>query len=128
MGNSRSLVNISISAMQKDRNKCFYCGRAFNDSDRLPSRDHIVPVSKGGGNISKNILLVCMLCNKIKADYSLEEFRDKASKVWPTGDKSGLFFTLLNINTTILYRNRVGVGLLKLKRKNKPINTAWHGD
>jgi 5-methylcytosine-specific restriction endonuclease McrA len=47
-------------------NKCIYC-----DSDRDLTLDHVKPRSKGGDNISRNVVCACRCCNQQKGseDY-----------------------------------------------------------
>lgn len=42
--------------------KCAYCGRDF-DENNLPTRDHVMPISKGGDNTKENIVPACRSCN-----------------------------------------------------------------
>lgn len=55
--------------------KCFYCERHMPFS-RI-TRDHIIPKSKGG--TLKHAVFACHRCNQMKANLSLQQFRDK---VW----------------------------------------------
>ncbi len=48
-------------------NKCAMCGKRFCNS-RPPTKDHIVPVSKGGGFTFENIQALCRNCNSSKQD------------------------------------------------------------
>ena len=50
--------------------RCAYCGIPFDDNNR-PERDHVIPVSKGGGNTKDNIVPSCRLCNAKKGDRIL---------------------------------------------------------
>ncbi len=50
-----------------DVNGNFVCG------DTYPTRDHIVPISKGGTHTWDNVRLACRKCNSIKNDRLLEE-------------------------------------------------------
>jgi len=47
----------------RDRGKCQMCG-----SRKELQYDHIIPVSKGGGNTERNIQLLCKDCNQEKLD------------------------------------------------------------
>lgn len=70
----------------KSNNKdhCFYCERIFSDSlppdyilhgiPLLRTRDHIIPLSKGGSNHYSNKVACCHQCNKLKADNMPEDF------------------------------------------------------
>ncbi len=55
----------------RDRQVCAYCGL------RLPlrelSRDHVVPVSRGGRNVWTNVVTACRSCNTCKSDRLPEE-------------------------------------------------------
>lgn len=51
------------------KNKCAYCG----DSIDLLTKDHVVPVSKGGPYIRSNIVPACNSCNTSKGS---EDFKD----------------------------------------------------
>jgi len=45
--------------------RCAYCGIEFN-CELLPTKDHIIPVSKGGNNTKDNIVPACRSCNSKK--------------------------------------------------------------
>jgi 5-methylcytosine-specific restriction endonuclease McrA len=49
--------------------RCVYCG------DAATSRDHAIPVSRGGTNTIDNILPACLTCNLRKHDKTPDEFR-----------------------------------------------------
>ena len=57
----------------RDRHICAYCGNHFT-SNHL-SRDHIVPVSRGGENVWMNVVTACKECNSHKSDRTLKECR-----------------------------------------------------
>lgn len=46
-------------------NKCAICGKRFCKS-RPPTKDHIVPLSKGGGLTFENVQALCHSCNSSK--------------------------------------------------------------
>lgn len=50
-------------------NRCAYCGK-----DRPLTRDHVVPISKGGTDDIANIIPACQLCNSKKRTRTPEEF------------------------------------------------------
>ena len=45
--------------------RCAYCGCDFNE-DNMPTKDHVIPISKGGDNIKENIVPACRGCNSKK--------------------------------------------------------------
>lgn len=56
---------------RRDRNMCLYCGDHLHDCEL--TRDHIVPVSRGGTDTWENVVTACRACNHRKADMSLDE-------------------------------------------------------
>ena len=44
---------------------CAYCGIEF-DCEKLPTRDHIIPISRGGDNTKENVVPACRSCNAKK--------------------------------------------------------------
>jgi 5-methylcytosine-specific restriction endonuclease McrA len=57
----------------RDRHLCAYCGRHFR-FDEL-TREHIVPVSRGGRDTWMNCITACRSCNGHKANRLPEEAR-----------------------------------------------------
>jgi len=53
---------VRIAVWRRDDGKCARCGNREN-----LEYDHIVPVSKGGGNTARNIELLCESCNRKKS-------------------------------------------------------------
>lgn len=58
------------SVLSRDGVKCQHCG-----TDQDLTIDHIVPVSKGGGNELENLQVLCKSCNSKK--------KDLVAKRWP---------------------------------------------
>ncbi|PKM22813.1 MAG: HNH endonuclease [Gammaproteobacteria bacterium HGW-Gammaproteobacteria-14] len=58
---------------RRDQNICLYCGNPFHDHEL--TRDHIVPVSRGGRDQWLNVVAACRRCNQHKGDRRLEECR-----------------------------------------------------
>ena len=56
---------------QRDRNLCLYCGDQFPVSQL--TRDHVVPVSRGGRSVWENCVTACKNCNQHKDDRTPEE-------------------------------------------------------
>lgn len=62
------------------KSHCFYCEREFNVSNYgtnkpcAQTRDHIIPVSKGGNSKPCNMVYSCIECNNLKGSLSLERF------------------------------------------------------
>lgn len=55
----------------RDRNFCMYCANKFSDSQL--TRDHVVPISRGGLDEWTNVAAACRRCNIHKGDRLLHE-------------------------------------------------------
>ncbi len=64
-----AITNIKLFA--RDRQLCAYCGRQFR-LDEL-TREHIIPVSRGGGDSWMNCITACRACNGHKGNRMPEE-------------------------------------------------------
>jgi len=56
---------------RRDKNMCMYCGQQF--SAGVLTRDHIVPVSKGGRDEWTNVVSACRPCNHRKDNKTLDQ-------------------------------------------------------
>lgn len=56
---------------QRDHNLCLYCGQQFPPSQL--TRDHVVPVSRGGECVWENCVTACKNCNQRKDDRTPDE-------------------------------------------------------
>jgi len=65
--------------------RCRYCVKLTNLHDGV--LDHVLPLSKGGSNLRRNLVFACRVCDKLKADLvfegvpSLEEILAKRAVV-----------------------------------------------
>lgn len=57
----------------RDRCICAYCGRVFHENDL--TREHIVPISAGGGHHWMNLVTACRSCNHRKGARTPEQAR-----------------------------------------------------
>ncbi|SEK80943.1 5-methylcytosine-specific restriction endonuclease McrA [Pseudoxanthomonas sp. GM95] len=64
-----SLTNQALFA--RDDHLCLYCGQQF--SRQLLTRDHVLPVSKGGRDIWENVVSACFHCNSRKANRTPQQ-------------------------------------------------------
>ncbi len=56
---------------RRDDHMCLYCGDYLYDAEL--TRDHVVPVSRGGADTWENVVTACRECNHRKADRLLDE-------------------------------------------------------
>ena len=52
----------------RDNFTCQYCGRNVKEDKIRLQIDHIIPVSKGGKTIEKNLICACFECNTGKSN------------------------------------------------------------
>lgn len=64
-----SLNNSSL--FMRDANTCMYCGNKF--SYGMLSRDHVIPLSRGGEDTWTNVVTACKRCNNAKGGRTPEE-------------------------------------------------------
>jgi len=64
------LTNRALFA--RDGYLCLYCGESF--STRSLTRDHVIPVSRGGENVWTNVASACRDCNHRKNDRTPAEW------------------------------------------------------
>jgi len=55
----------------RDGHVCMYCGSEFQN--KLLTRDHIIPKSKGGSDTWDNVITACKACNNKKDCYTPEQ-------------------------------------------------------
>jgi 5-methylcytosine-specific restriction endonuclease McrA len=55
----------------RDGNLCMYCGNGFRDSQL--TRDHVIPLSRGGTDTWSNVVAACKTCNARKGNRTPEE-------------------------------------------------------
>jgi 5-methylcytosine-specific restriction endonuclease McrA len=56
---------------KRDANICLYCGMRYMTRDL--TRDHITPVSRGGGDTWNNVATACRRCNNYKGGRTPEQ-------------------------------------------------------
>lgn len=69
----RQVTNTFLFA--RDRYRCQYCGRSMADLKPREglTRDHLIPLSRGGTNDWSNVVTACASCNTRKANRLPEE-------------------------------------------------------
>jgi 5-methylcytosine-specific restriction endonuclease McrA len=64
-----ALTNAALFA--RDGHLCLYCGRDFHRPQL--TRDHVLPVSKGGRDIWENVVAACFHCNSRKGNRTPQQ-------------------------------------------------------
>ena len=65
----RQVTNTFLFA--RDGYRCMYCGRhkAQLRGREFLTRDHVTPISRGGGNVWQNVVTACSPCNNRKGSH-----------------------------------------------------------
>jgi 5-methylcytosine-specific restriction endonuclease McrA len=66
---SKRRIKESLRTSQQDC--CWYCGEPLLGGGEL---DHKTPIARGGRDNALNLALACLVCNRDKADKTVEEF------------------------------------------------------
>lgn len=66
-------ANLRRGCVHEQGGRCIYCARPFTE-DRPATLEHIVPVSKGGGDWKSNVAASCLPCNRERRNGSHEAF------------------------------------------------------
>ena len=66
---SPTLTNTALFA--RDAHLCLYCGNEFNRPHL--TRDHVMPLSKGGRDIWENVVSACFQCNSRKSNRTPQQ-------------------------------------------------------
>lgn len=74
--------NVIQTILNDSNGKCTYCGKDCKGNYHI---DHIIPVSRGGGNNRENLCLSCPMCNWSKKDKTAEEYMKYLSETHMQG-------------------------------------------
>lgn len=55
------------------KKRCYYCGHKLSRKNK--TIDHVIPLSKGGSDKTRNKVLACRTCNEEKGCLMPNEFR-----------------------------------------------------
>lgn len=62
-----------LTYVAQRESRCEYCGR---DCGADPTKDHRIPISKGGSDGIENLAVCCLACNQHKSTSTEREFRE----------------------------------------------------
>ena len=85
--NSKRVKKFKLRWQNEHGLNCAHCGI---DCSGFSTIDHVVPLSKGGGNTLKNMVIACLECNQSKADKTVEEFKQLLLKPLEDSSPAGL--------------------------------------
>lgn len=63
-----------LAIYMRDGLACAWCGSSLEDEGVTLSLDHVLPVSRGGTNGSKNLVTSCRKCNSVRGDRTARDF------------------------------------------------------
>lgn len=100
---------------RRDKHTCLYCGHEHRDTHL--TRDHIMPISRGGHDHWRNVVTACKRCNTRKGSHTPEEARMPLLAV-PY---------IPNLAEYLVLRNRriLGDQMEFLKLQFKDVNREW---
>jgi 5-methylcytosine-specific restriction endonuclease McrA len=82
---SKGLLWIKVKGMRRTKKNffkvgdvCCYCDRPFGKGLEF-TKEHIVPVSKGGSNKLSNLTPCCFECNQLRSNLDIKQFK---TTVW----------------------------------------------
>ena len=96
--------------IEQHRKICRYCSREFIENYIDKTKDHLVPLSKGGFDIQENRVPCCHECNQWKSDKTLEFWMNeikrliKKERPTPSYDLNRLGRMAYNIKNLITYK------------------------
>lgn len=61
--------------LQRQDHQCWYCSAPFGDGLDAPHLDHKHPLSRGGEDSMRNVVMACAYCNQEKGRRTVEEYR-----------------------------------------------------
>ncbi|WCF29208.1 HNH endonuclease [Xylella fastidiosa] len=76
-GHARTCVPVPTPALTnqalfaRDDHLCLYCGQQFSRFQL--TRDHVIPISKGGLDTWENVVTACFHCNSLKANRTPQQ-------------------------------------------------------
>ena len=67
-------------AVNFNSTRCNYCERRFTESN-YRTKEHIVPLSKGGNNYFENLVWICNECNNFRGNKDLPYFYNQINNI-----------------------------------------------
>lgn len=108
-------------AQEKQKKKCKYCNRLFDEYHIEKTKDHVIPLSKGGKDLKENRIYACHDCNNWKDNKSLEVWLEEIKKMVKkkkTKVRTSYTFEILGLMISNIRKVMDGV-----KQHNKKIST-----
>jgi len=65
-GNGKITLEEWNTILSNQKNRCYWCKVKFNDTDKKPTQDHVIPLKKKGFHEASNIVAACKPCNSKK--------------------------------------------------------------
>ena len=79
---------------RRDANICMYCGEHFVHD--LLTRDHVIPLSRGGRDCWENVVTACFRCNNLKGNRTPEEWGGRKLLAVPYAPNKAEYLFLQN--------------------------------
>lgn len=75
-----SVTSQAIRTLWESTIECIYCGRELNEYNK--SLEHLIPISGGGVHATRNVAVVCRLCNETKKAKPFDEWVCLLKEPW----------------------------------------------
>lgn len=92
---------IQSNIIEYNKKACRYCARQFEDNYLERTKDHIVPMSRGGLDKKENRVACCFDCNQWKSDKPLDKWLKELQTIIKKEKKIHLPYTKSMVGTMI---------------------------
>lgn len=104
--------------------RCWYCFKALSllpgEMTEIATKDHLIPISRGGSDLIDNIAPACFACNRKKGDMTEAEFRQALSTAFDTVCKG-----VPTANSEMPLAARDEPPLAVIRKENEATSWAW---
>ena len=120
-----------LSLLEAWKWKCFYCGNSLRikfpdcmEPEHEATKDHAVPISRGGVDYIENIVTACLRCNRLKGNMTGEEFIASRQVFRVQKEKSSTCIAL-DTSLKIAIEEKDEPGLLKKVKSERDRGPSW---
>ena len=99
--------------------RCKYCLRDLKLEES--TKDHVLPIYRGGTDFIDNLVLCCTTCNDLKGCLTLKGFYIKVDRILKTTKNKHYFKTIRNSTLSMIYSKKYKLPSKKkrIRKRNK---------